>query len=389
MMIGGEDDRRADLERRVAHDRRPPAAVRSGGLALFSRSRRTTFSTSMIASSTSAPMAIAMPPSVIVLMVAPNARSTSTAAASDSGIAVSVIAAARRLARNNRTIDDDQEAAVAQRRDDVVDRHLDEVGLPEDLAVDGHARAAAPVCSASSSRSSRAGQLDGVGAGLLLHADDHRRLAAARAFAALERAAFAHVGHVADQHRPRAAQRDDAVADLLRRPDAADRLQHVFLRPFGVDAGRGVLARAAHRVEQLGERHAVGAQLVGMRDDLELPLGAADRRDLRHAGTASSRRRTTVSATVRSVSGSSVSDEIAKNRISPMIDEIGASTGRSTCGGSVPPTSASFSATIWRAPKMSVPQSNSTQTTAMPTRGRGADAPHARGAVDRRSRSGT
>ena len=84
-------------------------------------------------------------------------------------------------------------------------------------------------------------------------------------------------------------------------------------------------------------------------------------------GTASSRRRTTVSATVRSVSGSSLSDEIAKNRISPMIDEIGASTGRSTCGGSVPPTSASFSATSWRAMKMSVPQSNSTQTTAMPT----------------------
>ena len=50
-----------------------------------------------------------------------------------------------------------------------------------------------------------------------------------------------------------------------------------------------------------------------------------------------------------------------------MIDEIGARTGRSTCGGSVPPTSASFSATIWRAPKMSVPQSNSTQTTAMPS----------------------
>ena len=29
-----------------------------------------------------------------------------------------------------------------------------------------------------------------------------------------------------------------------------------------------------------------------------------------------------------------------------MIDEMGASTGRSTCGGNVPLTSASFSATI-------------------------------------------
>ena len=50
-----------------------------------------------------------------------------------------------------------------------------------------------------------------------------------------------------------------------------------------------------------------------------------------------------------------------------MIDDTGARTGRSTCGGSVPLTSASFSDTSWRAMKMSVPQSNSTQTTAMPT----------------------
>ena len=66
-------------------------------------------------------------------------------------------------------------------------------------------------------------------------------------------------------------------------------------------------------------------------------------------GTARRRRRTTVSATVRIVSGSTVSDESAKKRISPMMDEIGASTGLSTCGGSVPDTSASFSATSCRA----------------------------------------
>src|SRR5262249_39252843 len=40
--------------------------------------------------------------------------------------------------------------------------------------------------------------------------------------------------------------------------------------------------------------------------------------------------------------------------------------GRATCGGRVPPTSESFSATTCRAWKMSVPQSNSTHTTAMP-----------------------
>jgi hypothetical protein len=62
-----------------------------------------------------------------------------------------------------------------------------------------------------------------------------------------------------------------------------------------------------------------------------------------------------------------LSDEIAKNRISPMMDEMGASTGRSTCGGSAPATSESFSDTSCLARKMSVPQSNSTQTTAIPT----------------------
>ena len=99
-------------------------------------------------------------------------------------------------------------------------------------------------------------------------------------------------------------------------------------------------------------------------------------------GTASSRRRIVVSAMVRSVSGSPSSDEIAKNRISPMIDEIGASTGRSTCGGSVPPTTASFSATSWRAdedvraPVELHPHDRDAD------RRRRADAPDARRAVD-------
>ena len=66
-------------------------------------------------------------------------------------------------------------------------------------------------------------------------------------------------------------------------------------------------------------------------------------------GTASSRRRTTVSAAVRSSSGECRSDSRATNRISPMIDETGARNGGSTSGGSAPATSVSFSVTIWRA----------------------------------------
>ena len=85
-------------------------------------------------------MAIAMPPSVIVLMLAPKARSARTAAASESGMAVSVMAAARRLARNSTTTTTTRMPPSRSARDDVVDRDLDEVRLPEDPPVDRHAR---------------------------------------------------------------------------------------------------------------------------------------------------------------------------------------------------------------------------------------------------------
>ena len=52
--------------------------------------------------------------------------------------------------------------------------------------------------------------------------------------------------------------------------------------------------------------------------------------------------------------------------ISPMMDEIGASTGGGTPSGRAPETSWSFSLTICRAWKTSVPQSNSTQTMLIP-----------------------
>ena len=50
-----------------------------------------------------------------------------------------------------------------------------------------------------------------------------------------------------------------------------------------------------------------------------------------------------------------------------MMEDWGASTGRSTSGGRSLLTEAIFSATTCRASRMSVPHSNSTQTTEMPT----------------------
>ena len=71
----------------------------SGGLAWFSRSLLNTFSTSMMASSTSEPMAMAIPPRLIVLIVSPNASSTKTATRSDNGSAISEMTVVRKFIR--------------------------------------------------------------------------------------------------------------------------------------------------------------------------------------------------------------------------------------------------------------------------------------------------
>ena len=71
--------------------------------ATFSFSRRKTFSTSTMASSTSAPMATAMPPSVIVLIETSKIEKTMAVMASDSGIAVSVMTVVRKFRRKRKS----------------------------------------------------------------------------------------------------------------------------------------------------------------------------------------------------------------------------------------------------------------------------------------------
>ncbi len=74
----------------------------SSGLARSWRRRRKTFSTSMMASSTRAPMAIVRPPRVMVLRVSPKSEITSTPATSDSGMASAEISVVRRLPRKRK-----------------------------------------------------------------------------------------------------------------------------------------------------------------------------------------------------------------------------------------------------------------------------------------------
>ena len=161
-------------------------------------------------------------------------------------------------------------------RDDVVDGDLDEVGLPEDPPVDRHARAAAPA--AACRARDRAGAVSSIvlapgcfctptmTAGLPLREPSPRLNAPPSRTSATSR--------TRTDRSPRSAT--TRLADLLGRPDAADRLEHVLLRPFGVDAGRRVLAGAAD-----GRRAARSATRCWR----------AARRDARSPETAARRRR--------------------------------------------------------------------------------------------------
>src|SRR5262249_24655439 len=156
--------------------------------------------------------------------------------------------------------DDDEESAVAQRFDDVIDGDLDEIGLTEDSPIDRHAARQLLLQRVELAIEPRC-QLDGIRARLLLDADDDRRLAVARPLAAFQRGALAYVRHVANEDGPIAAHGHHAVADLVRRPDAPDRLQYVLLRAFDINPCGRVLAGAPNGLEQLVDGDVVRPQL--------------------------------------------------------------------------------------------------------------------------------
>ena len=78
-------------------------SLSSSGRAAFWRRRRTTFSTSIRASSTNAPIAIAIPPKVMPLMDKPRAFNPINVVPSENGIANSAMTLARQLPRNTTT----------------------------------------------------------------------------------------------------------------------------------------------------------------------------------------------------------------------------------------------------------------------------------------------
>ena len=128
------------------------------------------------------------------------------------------------------------------------------------------------------------GQFKGVGAGLFLDAENHRRLAVVRADAALGCGTDADFGDMADQHRLTVAQGNHRLGNIVEHVDAALALDQVFLRRFDIEAGRGILVRVAQRLADFIQRQAIGGQAFGLDGDLELLGIAADGQDFGHAG---------------------------------------------------------------------------------------------------------
>jgi hypothetical protein len=236
-------------------------------------------------------MAIAMPPSVIVLIVAPPARRTQIVVKSEIGMASRVI----RLARAGEEHHDHQQhhqAALDQGRGRVGDRVLDEGRLAEEVAVEVHALGQGgpeflqhPV--------QLAGELEGVGLGLLLDGQDHPGLddrlpvgTARRGGGGAAPDGRADLDHaeVADGDRSTAAQGDEGSGDVVGVLDAPDPAQDGLRPRVDHESGGHVLVRLREGLAHLPQAEPEGLQLEGREDDLELLLLAADGRDLRDPG---------------------------------------------------------------------------------------------------------
>ena len=96
--------------------------------------------------------------------------------------------------------DDDEGGAFDERREQVVERLLDEVRLPEQIAMNLHALRQRALNVVERGVDSL-GEFQRVHGGLLLDADDDGRLGVVRPLSALDRGAFADDADVADQDR--------------------------------------------------------------------------------------------------------------------------------------------------------------------------------------------
>ena len=150
--------------------------------------------------------------------------------------------------------------------------------------------------------------------------------------------------------RPRSATRighavlrgDHRGPDVLRRPHAAQAGHQVFRAADDHEARRDILVGGRERLRDLFQGDPVGAQLRGREEHLILFLTATDGDHLGHPWHGEE------AAAQDGVGGGAELDRTvcaevnARKRISPMIDEMGASTGREISGGRSPQSAPPF-----------------------------------------------
>ena len=177
-----------------------------------------------------------------------------TAATSDSGSASSVIDRGPDVHQEHDDDDDDEGGAFDEGLEQVVERLFDEVGLPEQVAMDLHAlrqRALDVV----ERRVDALGQLQRVHRGLLLDADDDRRPRVVRALAALDRRAFAHRARRRGPARaPRRSSSRVTAAIASTLGEAADAAHQILLPLRDLEAGGRVPIRGRQRLFDLCRR---------------------------------------------------------------------------------------------------------------------------------------
>ena len=140
--------------------------------------------------------------------------------------------------------DDYEQRAVAQRGDQVAERQLDEVRLPEQQRVEPHAGrqlGLRPLQHAFE----LARQGERVDVRLPVNAEDDGRLAVVGAVPALDRLSDAKIGHVAYADGQGAARGNDRRADVFDVARPAGALNQKFLSPRLPEPGRGVAAGAS------------------------------------------------------------------------------------------------------------------------------------------------
>ena len=186
-------------------------------------------------------------------------------------------------AEEQRQDHDDQDRAPAKRLGDVPDRHLDEVGLTEVLALEHHPRRQRRL-QPGKGIVDRPGQVERVRLRLFLHRQDDRRAVAIRRRAASRLGAPFNGRNVADPQRDAALDPHHGRGHVLGAARPGEPADDVLLPALHVKARRQTAARGGHRLDHVGERKAVLGESGRANRDLELTPLAADGNHLGHAG---------------------------------------------------------------------------------------------------------